>query len=214
MSPDAVNQHRIALGFRDGDRGTHSSRTIMLNDVELLFDATESDAVVADYRRVVVEENVLGKPTHITREHTVRKLKALYGLDPSIPVFRSFRMLWDLDKEVSCILSLLPEPVQASLASPSHKAFYNSCKLYYIPGKVFAVTKSGGNEASFYDLSQYFPDDPEPTGMQDLQQKADLLMTTLSEFGITSPTKLTSPVAVAEASGLLNVVERYHSDYL
>ena len=107
MSPDAVSQHRIALGFRDGDRGTHSSRTIMLNDVELLFDATEPDAVVADYRRVVVEENVLGKPTHITREHTVRKLKALYGLDPNIPVFRAFRTLWDLDEEAHALLALL-----------------------------------------------------------------------------------------------------------
>ena len=36
-----------------------------------------------DFRRAVVEENVLGKRTVTTREHTVRKLKALDGLDPT-----------------------------------------------------------------------------------------------------------------------------------
>jgi hypothetical protein len=98
---------RKELGFRDGDRGTHSSRTIMLRELELLFEATEPAAVVADYRRAVVDENVLGKPTNITREHTVRKLKALYGLDPAIPVFRAMRRLWELDSDAQPLLAIL-----------------------------------------------------------------------------------------------------------
>lgn len=126
---------RKELGFRDGDRGTHSSRTIMLKELELLFEATESEAVVADYRRAVVEENVLGKPTNITREHTVRKLKALYGLDPAIPVFRAMRRLWGLDEDARPLLALLCGVARDPLLQMSVEAF-----LAEQPGSV--VTKA------------------------------------------------------------------------
>jgi len=98
---------RSRLGFRDGDRGTHSSRTLMLRELELLLEATPADAGIADYRRAIVEDNVLGKRTHTTREHTTRKLKALYGLDPAVPVFRALRRLWDVDAEGRPLLALL-----------------------------------------------------------------------------------------------------------
>lgn len=98
---------RSRLGFRDGDRGTHSSRTLMLRELDLLLDATHAEASIADYRGAVVEDNVLGKRTHTTREHTTRKLKALYGLDPAIPVFRALRRLWDVDTEGRPMLALL-----------------------------------------------------------------------------------------------------------
>ena len=98
---------RARLGFRDGDRGTHSSRTLMLSELELLLDATPPTAVIADYRRAVVERNVLGKKTNTNREHTVRKLKALYGLDPAIPIFRALRRFWSLDEGGRPLLALL-----------------------------------------------------------------------------------------------------------
>lgn len=123
------------------------------------------------------------------------------------------RVFWDLDKSASCILSLMPESVLTPLASPEHKAFFDSRKLYYIPGKLFAITSKSRQEVSFYDLSQYFPEEPEPADMKTLQQKADLLMTTLSDAGIPSPRTLSSPVAVATASGLFDGVSGYHSDH-
>lgn len=98
---------RARLGFRDGERGTHSSRTLMFKELDLLLDATDARALVADYRRAVVEDNVLGKRTRTTREHTVRKLKALYGLDPEIPIFRAMRRLWPLDVEGRPLLAML-----------------------------------------------------------------------------------------------------------
>jgi len=48
-----ANQVRARLGFRDGDSGTHSSRTMMLRELEILLDSTSADAVVADYRRAI-----------------------------------------------------------------------------------------------------------------------------------------------------------------
>lgn len=100
-------QPRARLGFRDGDKGTHSSRTLMLGDLERVLAATSPDADVADFRRVVVADNVLGKRTVTTREHTVRKLKALYALDPTVAVYRILRWLWDQDPQAHPMLALL-----------------------------------------------------------------------------------------------------------
>ncbi len=97
---------RARLGLRD-EGGTHSSRTLMLAELRQLLAVTEPDAVMADFRRAVVEDNALGKRTATTREHTVRKLKALYGLDPSLPVYRILRDLWDQDTEGQPLLALL-----------------------------------------------------------------------------------------------------------
>ena len=113
----------------------------------------------------------------------------------------SLRAFWDLDSSTQLILSLLPAEVRASIAK-TNRATWSHYRLFYIPGKMFAINKSH-DEVTFYDLSQYFPDDPEPTSIQQVQQKADLLLQTLSDLGILSPTNLTSPVAIAEASGLL-----------
>ena len=79
----------------------------MFAEIEELFEATEIDAIVANYRRAIVEDNVLGKRTHTTREHTTRKLKALFGLDPAIPIFRVLRRFWQNDEEGRPLLAML-----------------------------------------------------------------------------------------------------------
>ncbi len=96
---------REQLGFRDGERGTHSSRTLMLSDIEVLLEHACPEMTMADYRRLVVSENILRKPTHTTREHTVRKLKALYGLDPS---YQSFVRSSDSGKSIQKTILCLP----------------------------------------------------------------------------------------------------------
>ncbi len=105
-SQDAAPQFRELLGFRD-EGGTHSSRTLMLAELRLLLAATPPAAVMQDFRHAVVVDNVLEKRTATTREHTVRKLKALYGLDPTLPVYRILRTLWDHDTQAQPLLALL-----------------------------------------------------------------------------------------------------------
>jgi hypothetical protein len=102
-----AKSHRESLGFRDGEKGTHSSRTLMLNELEQVLAATPPEATIADFRRAVVEDNVLGKRTTTTREHTIRKLKALYGLNPAIPVYRVMRRIWADDPEGRPLLALM-----------------------------------------------------------------------------------------------------------
>lgn len=103
----ATSDHRVRLGFRDGDKGVHSSRTLMLAELEAALAATDAAAGVADFRRAIVEENVLGKRSATTREHTVRKLKALYGLDPAVPVYAAMRRIWSDDPRGHPLLALL-----------------------------------------------------------------------------------------------------------
>ena len=86
-----------ALGFRVADSGPHTSKTLMLQELETLLAAVPADAPAKAYRAAIVEENVLGKRTLSTRKETATRLTALHGLDPSKPLFRVLRRLWAVD---------------------------------------------------------------------------------------------------------------------
>ena len=85
-------------GFRFGARGTQSSRSIMLRELGELLGALPPDASRADYTVAIVDENILGKPTHATRQVTRQRLVELYALDPAVPLFRVLRRLWAFDR--------------------------------------------------------------------------------------------------------------------
>ena len=102
-----ASSSRAALGFRDGDKGVHSSRTMMLDELSLLLEHATPTSTMDDFRRLAVTDNVLAKPTRMTREHSIRKLKALYGLDPALPLFRALTHLWPLDPPSRPLLALL-----------------------------------------------------------------------------------------------------------
>lgn len=112
------------------------------------------------------------------------------------------KCVWDLDILVSHIARLLPLDICKSISSPEHRAIFGSYRIYYIPSKIFSVNKDH-IEVTFYSLDQYYPDLPDPANITDLQSLADNLLDTLSGLGISSPTNLTSPIAVAEGSPLL-----------
>jgi hypothetical protein len=95
------------FGFRSGERGTHGSRSIMLEDLSQLLTATSTGAAHADYHSAILEENVLGKRTASTRLWSWKKLRELYGLDPRLAVFRCFRQLWDIDAAGRPLLAIL-----------------------------------------------------------------------------------------------------------
>ena len=86
-----------AAGFRLGAKGTHTSRTIMLTDLETVLDATGMDAARTDYFSAIVDSNCLSKTTAATRRLSCQRLRELYGLDPALPLFRVLRHLWGID---------------------------------------------------------------------------------------------------------------------
>jgi len=93
--PRTVSLERA--GFRFGECGTQSSRHIMLRELGELLDALPSGADRLDYTAAIVEQNVLGKPTLATRRATWQRLTELYALDPTVPLFRVLRRLWEFD---------------------------------------------------------------------------------------------------------------------
>jgi hypothetical protein len=94
-------------GFRFGDKGTHTSRTIMLSELTDLLAAVPDRSDRDAYEKAIVDENVLGKQTIATRRITSQRLRELYGLDSSLPLFRVLRRLWPVDEHGRPLLALL-----------------------------------------------------------------------------------------------------------
>ncbi len=97
----------VLWGFRSGDRGTHTSRTIMLDELSHLLDAVPVDAVRADYADAVIAHNCLGKRTTATRKLSLQRLTELYALDPQVILFRVLRDLWGRSETSRPLLALL-----------------------------------------------------------------------------------------------------------
>lgn len=102
-------QDRITadLGFRRGDRGTHSSRTMMFSELATLLDALDTTASTEDFRRAVVDENLLGKKTNATRRLAFQRLSELYAFDKQTPIFRIFWQFWDYGPQGRNLLAIL-----------------------------------------------------------------------------------------------------------
>ena len=96
-----------AAGFRFGEKGTHTSRTIMLAELTELLAAMPATATRADYAEAIIEDNILGKQTASTRRLTNQRLGELYGLSLAIPLFRVLRRLWDIDEPGRPVIALL-----------------------------------------------------------------------------------------------------------
>lgn len=94
------------LGFRFGPKGTHTSRTIMFDELNRVFAAVSPGANRSDYASAIIEGNCLAKPTASTRRLTNQRLGELYALNPGVPIFRVLRRLWDLDTRGRRLLAL------------------------------------------------------------------------------------------------------------
>ena len=97
----------VKAGLRFGERGTQSSRTIMLAELADVLAAVPASASRADYAAAIVQDNAVGKSTVSNRRLTYRRLHELYGLDPALPIFRVLRRLWDVDLPSRPLVALL-----------------------------------------------------------------------------------------------------------
>ena len=93
-------------GFRSGDRGTHTSRTIMLGELSYLLDVVPGDVVHESYVDAVIKNNCLGKRTVATRKLSLQRLTELYALDPHVVLFRVLRDLWARNETNRPLLAL------------------------------------------------------------------------------------------------------------
>ncbi|MCF6289523.1 MAG: hypothetical protein L3J03_00750 [Desulfobacterales bacterium] len=105
----------VRLGFRFGDKGTQSSRTIMFEELQSLLDAVPGNRERLDYEKAALEDNCLGKKTLSTRKLSLQRLSELYALDPGVPLFRIMRDLWDVNPksrpQLALLLALARDPL-------------------------------------------------------------------------------------------------------
>jgi hypothetical protein len=94
-------------GFRWGEKGTHTSRTIMLDELRAVLASCEPDATRNEYLAAIHKDNCLGKRTAATRKSSSQRLSELYALDPEVPLFRVMRQCWYADRAGQAILALL-----------------------------------------------------------------------------------------------------------
>jgi len=95
------------LGFKFGDKGAHTSRTMMLDEISALLRTCPADCSRAGYEQALVIENCLGKHTQSTRRSTLQRMSELYALDPSVPLFRLLRKFWYVHEKAHAQLALL-----------------------------------------------------------------------------------------------------------
>ena len=81
------------FGFSKTSSGGHSARSMMLREMSILVGAMPLSVTRDEFANVIVEENILEKPTLSSRKKSHRHLVELYGMDPSKALFR---VLWDL----------------------------------------------------------------------------------------------------------------------
>jgi len=107
--------NKDCLGIRTGAASVHTSRTMMLRELEEVLAIVPSDSPAAGYEEAIVSANALGKPTLATRKRTATRLTELYGLDPTYTLFRILRHFWDASPAAHPMLAFLAASVRDPL---------------------------------------------------------------------------------------------------
>ena len=97
-----------SLGFYLEGRSTHNSRTIMLNELQILLqDIDQLNIQKENFLYSIIEDNCLGKRSGITRKISAEHLVNLYSLDPDIAIYKALLYFWRRDTQNRPLLALL-----------------------------------------------------------------------------------------------------------
>lgn len=108
MSVDELHGGNLSnLGFDDTPRGVHTSRTMMLAELESVMRDVDSVVNPAIVRRAILEDNILGKATRSGRKNSATKLIDLYSFDPEQQLYHAFELLWRDASTSRPVLALL-----------------------------------------------------------------------------------------------------------
>jgi len=79
----------------------------MLAELSTLLAATSAVATKDDYKRAIIDDNLLLKPSASTQSKTYSYLRDRFALDPAVPIFKLLRLLWDRDRDGQPLMALL-----------------------------------------------------------------------------------------------------------
>ncbi|MCC7260962.1 MAG: hypothetical protein IT369_00435 [Candidatus Latescibacteria bacterium] len=160
-----------SFGFKPPPGGVHAARTMMLAEVVRLWAVTNPSTNADEYRRLVVEDNILGKPTETSRVKTFRHLRDLYGLSPRMPLFAIYRELVAFDPESLPLLSLLvawtrdsllrattPVVLAAAVGTTVVTTDWQSALVEAFPGhySALSIASTARNSAATWTQSGHF----------------------------------------------------------
>ena len=96
------------FGFSFDRGGAHLARSMMLDELRLLLQhQSEPSASLEVYQRAILDENCLAKRSSRTRKITLRHLKSLYALNPTVSLFRAMRYFWLRDVDGQPLIAFL-----------------------------------------------------------------------------------------------------------
>ena len=72
-----------SLGFSTARIGGHSARSMMFLEMRALVRTMPLTVTKKDFTTAIIEENILEKPTLISRKKSLHHLMEIYGMDPS-----------------------------------------------------------------------------------------------------------------------------------
>jgi hypothetical protein len=125
--PDVqVPASSLGFGFQNNGAGTHTSRTMMLEEIRGLLDATPPTSEYSDYQTASVDLNAVHKATLSTRRKTFRHLRELYGLSPQVMIFRALRDLWAFNSAAQPLLAAGCSIARDPLMRASARAIFDS----------------------------------------------------------------------------------------
>jgi len=102
------NAIKTRLGFKFEKGGTHTPRTMMLDELTNLLSYTQNFKTTREtYLKSIKEDNCLGKRSGRTRSLSARHLTNLYSLDPNITIFKALLYFWNRDNDSRPLLALL-----------------------------------------------------------------------------------------------------------
>lgn len=110
-----------------------------------------------------------------------------------IPHEGHFRVVWGIDSFVAPILSLLDKH-RLQVLFQTGRTWLHPYSITYNQGKSLRVVE-GRWRQSYYYLSQYFPDEPEPDALEEIVRKGGQILDELDSIKV-EPKRLTSPVAL------------------
>lgn len=102
-----VSPKAIEAGFANEPIGTHTSKTMMLDELRALLTAAPGPRRYDGYVAAAINDNALQKKTSATRAKTLGMLRQLYALRPNVPVFAALRALWTVDPAGQPMIALL-----------------------------------------------------------------------------------------------------------
>jgi len=105
FAPGADQERLNRAGIKSGGGGIHLSKTMMLADLTTFLHALQASPASAG--ELVIEYNVLGKPTNSARKIALARLNGLYAIAQPVPIAAAQFALWRDDVEGRPLLALL-----------------------------------------------------------------------------------------------------------